>query len=353
MEIDSYQSIRSALKLYFAFGKQKNKKVEERRIRRKPLIIWSSSTSDLATMLTSAITIASTSLIIIGGFLLIITPSLMASVLAEERISTITTTSPPGTTATFDTTEASILSGIESASSQPSQPNVNLTEIPVSDVNGTYMNPNIGFQINLPTGWNGKEINFLVYSVIAAPGATNLLEQLALEEPSTYISIMGIDQEGINILENISELESLTGSVDGIEEETLLNDSSEPLATNTTAPFGENTISCTYLQPSIVIINGINAEERLGECMHEGGGGAGTNAKTKSYTFATQNNSLIVVGFYANSTGTYDLNLPLFEESARTISISQPADIATSEIYGRYQELVESQQLSNQTGGRM
>ena len=46
---------------------------------------------------------------------------------------------------------------------------------------------------------------------------------------------------------------------------------------------------------------------------------------------------------------TDDQNLPLFEESVKTINISRPADIAASEIYSRYKEIVESQ-LSNQTG---
>jgi hypothetical protein len=61
------------------------------------------------------------------------------------------------------------------------------------------------------------------------------------------------------------------------------------------------------------------------------------------------------LGFYGNSTSIYDQNLPLFEESVRTISISRPADIATSEIYNRYKALLEmeQQQLSNQTGGGM
>jgi hypothetical protein len=38
------------------------------------------------------------------------------------------------------------------------------------------------------------------------------------------------------------------------------------------------------------------------------------------------------------------------EEAVRTTSISRPADIATSEIYNRYKELLELQLLSNQTG---
>ncbi|MGH9925409.1 MAG: hypothetical protein ACREAS_01005 [Nitrososphaera sp.] len=329
---------------------------KDRGRRKKPLITWSgSSTCNRASLLTTTIIIALTTLLIIGGFVLINTPTLMASALFQEGITTIATTGAAATTANT-TTETSPAPGIESSSPQP---NLNFSEFPVSEVNGTYMNPNIGFQIDLPIGWKGIEINFLINSVIASPGETNLLEPLAFQEPSTFMTILGIDQEGFNILGNVSELIGLrggggggqAGAVGGGEEETLLPGSSDPLGTTTT-PFGNNTVSCTYLQPSFVIINGINAEERLGECIDEEGGG-GTNPKTKSYAFATQNNSLIVLGFYGNSTGTYDQNLPLFEESVRTINISRPADIATSEIYNRYKELVESQQLSNQTGGGM
>jgi len=223
------------------------------------------------------------------------------------------------------------------------------------------MNPNIGFQIDLPTGWEGTEINFLINSVIAAPGETNLLEPLAIQEASTFMTIQGIDQEGFNMLETvISELPALGGGGaggSGGQAETSLPQGtvSDPLGTTTTTtttPFGGGPVSCTFSQPSFVSINGINAEERVGECT-DGGGEGGTNApKTKSYTFATQDESLIVVGFFGNSTITYDQNLPLFEESVRTISISRPADIATSEIYNRYKELAEmQQQLSNQTSG--
>jgi hypothetical protein len=230
----------------------------------------------------------------------------------------------------------------------------------MTDVNGTYVNPNIGFQIDLPTGWKGLEINFLINSVFAVPGETNL-ELLKgeggvgedFQEPATFVTIMGIDQETFNTLESVFELPALGGGGVG-EEEVLPQESGDPLGTS---PFGDSTISCTFSQPSFVTINGINAEERAGECTDGAGGGAegggGTNAKTKSYAFATQDNSLIVVGFYANSTSTYDQNLPFFEESVRTISISRPADIATSDIYNRYKQLVEmqQQQLSNQTSG--
>jgi hypothetical protein len=302
--------------------------------------------------------------LITGGFILI-TPTLIAAAVAQEGNNN-TTTEGAATT-----TEGSL------------QPNQNFSEFPefdeefsqseedlssflssfMTEVNGTYMNPDIGFQIDLPAGWKGIEINFLINSVFAVPGETNLdlLEEGEdFQEPATFMTIQGIDQDSFNELESlVSELPALEegGGVGG-EEGTPLQGSGNPLGTTAT-PFGDNAVSCTFSQPSFVTINGINAEERVAECIDEEGGEelvAGvTNLKTKSYTFATQDNSLIVLGFYGNSTSIYDQNLPLFEESVRTISISRPADIATSEIYNRYKELLEMelQQLSNQTGGGM
>jgi hypothetical protein len=325
------------------------------RARKKPLITWSSTTMSILISFT----------LITGGFILI-TPTLITAALAQEGNNNTTT---EGSAAT--TTEAS------SSSLQPDQ---NFSEFPefdeefsqsedlssflssfMTEVNGTYMNPNIGFQIDLPVGWKGIEINFLINSVFAVPGETNLellTEGEDFQEPATFMTIQGIDQESFNELESLaSELPALAGGGGvGGEEGTPLQGSGNPLG-STASPFADNTISCTFSQPSFVTINGINAEERVAECIDEEEGGelvgGVTNLKTKSYTFATQDNSLIVLGFYGNSTSVYDQNLPLFEESVRTISISRPADIATSEIYNRYKELLEmeQQQLSNQTGG--
>ncbi len=317
------------------------------RARKKPLITWSSTSVSILISFT----------LITGGFILI-TPTLITAAVAQE-----------GNNNTTSEGSATIIEG-------SLQPDLNFSEIPefdefaqseedlssllssfMTEVNGTYMNPNIGFQLNLPAGWKGIEINFLINSVFAVPGETNLGllgEGEDFQEPATFMTIQGIDQESFNDLESlVSELPALEEGGGGVgdEEGTPLQGSGNPLGTTAT-PFGDNAVSCTFSQPSFVTINGINAEERLGECTDVGG--AGSNAKTKSYTFATQDNSLIVIGFYGNSTITYDQNLPLFEESVRTISISQPADIATSEIYNRYTELFEmeqQQQLSNQTGG--
>ncbi len=320
--------------------------------RRKPLG-WSSSCSSTNVSIIAL-------MLVTGGFVLV-SPMLMGAVLAQEG-NNITTGGPATITAT--TTEGSPPPGIEPSPQQ----DLNFSEFPefdefsqsddlssffssfMTEVNGTYINPNIGFQVDLPIGWKGIEINFLIKSVFAVPGGTNLelLEEEDFQEPATFMTIQGIDQESFNELESlVSELPALGegGEVGG----------GDPLGA-TTSPFGDNAVSCSYSQPSFVTINGINAEERVAECIDEEGEelvGGVTNLKTKSYAFTTQDNSLIVLGFYANSTGAYDQNLPLFEESVRTISISRPADIATSEIYNRYKELleVEQQQLSNQTGG--
>jgi hypothetical protein len=330
------------------------------RARKKPLNTWSSTSVSLLISFT----------LITGGFILI-TPTLITAAVAQEGNNNTTIEGSDSTT---------------EASSPSLQPDQNLSEFPefneeefspqseedlssffssfMTEVNGTYMNPNIGFQIDLPTGWEGIEINFLINSVFAVPGGTNLellTEGEDFQEPAAFMTILGIDQESFNELESLaSESPALgggEGGVGGEEEGTPLQGSGNPLGT-TTSPFADNAVSCTFSQPSFVTINGINAEERVAECIDEQEGGelvgGVTNLKTKSYAFATQDNSLIVVGFYGNSTSVYDQNLPLFEESIRTISISRPADIATSEIYNRYNELLEmeqqQQQLSNQTG---
>jgi hypothetical protein len=299
--------------------------------------------------------VASASIIIItltllaGGFVLLSPTPMTTTALAQEEENNTTLET---TTTTSDTT--TIMSNLnfsefpELNNSTQSDEFASLFSSFMTDVNGTYTNPDIGFQIDLPTGWKGKEINFLIKSVFAAPGEINLLELEGeyFQDLATFMTILGIDEGTFNMIEEFSKLPALEERGGG-EEETLLQ-GSDPLDTTTT-PFGNtDVLSCTFSQPSFVIINGINAEERSGECIDEEGGGI--NSKTKSYAFATQNNSLIVLGFYGNSTGAYDQNLPFFEESVKTINISRPADIAASEIYNRYKELVESQQLSNQTG---
>src|ERR671918_1028751 len=136
--------------------------------RKKPLLAWSSTCNSTIVSILISFTL------ITGGFILM-TPTLIAAALAQEGNNT---TSEGVAT----TTEGSL------------QPDQNFSEFPefdgefaqseedlssflssfMTEVNGTYMNPNIGFQINLPAGWKGIEINFLINSVFAVPGGTNL-----------------------------------------------------------------------------------------------------------------------------------------------------------------------------------
>ena len=315
------------------------------RRRKKPQIAWNSSSTHSGSSM-PAIIIGL--MLLTGSLVLIITPTLMTTTALAQ---------PDQNFSEFpefdDFSQSEDFTPFSSSSSSF-----------MTDVNGTYVNPNVGFQIDLPTGWKGVEINFLINSVFAVPGETNL-ELLKgggggvgedFQVPASFMTILGIDQETFNTLESIVSQFPALGGEAGMS---LPQDSSsDPLGTTATTPFGDSAVTCAFSQPSFVTINGINAEERVGECTDGAeGGGVGTNAKTKSYAFATQDNSLIVVGFFGNSTTIYDQNLPLFEESVRTISISQPADIATSDIYNRYKQFVEmqqQQQLSNQTdSGRM
>ena len=74
--------------------------------------------------------------------------------------------------------------GFESSPPSEFVPGGNFSELPdsdlapglappvnIPDINGTYVNPDVGFQVDLPRDWNGKEITFLLDMVVAAlPG---------------------------------------------------------------------------------------------------------------------------------------------------------------------------------------
>ena len=83
---------------------------------------------------------------------------------------------------------------------------------------------------------------------------------------------------------------------------------------------------------SIVTINGAMAEESMYDCTI--GGSAYT---TKAFAFATSDNILIVITFTGDAT-TFDKYLPEFENSVKTVEISNPIDITKSELYGKYKE---------------
>jgi hypothetical protein len=208
-------------------------------------------------------------------------------------------------------------------------------EIYFPDVKGTYINSDIGFQVDLPKDWKGKEIKFLNNMVFAAPQEINLDK---LEEPGTLMIISGIDQKYVDMLKDLTkqlptfEEEGGGSGLGGKGEEQGLLQGNNPM--NMPTPYS-NTESCNKFQTLPITINGISAEQLTAECVDE----KGTNIKAKSYAFATQDNSIISMAFVSNSTNEYNQYLPLFDESVKTLKITNPGNIATSEIYKKYKEL--------------
>lgn len=92
--------------------------------------------------------------------------------------------------------------------------------------------------------------------------------------------------------------------------------------------------TCNDFQTAPTTINGISAEQLTADCIDENG----KNIKAKLYAFATSDDSIILISFYSNSNIEYNQCLPLFEESVKTIKITNPGDIAKSEMYKKYKE---------------
>ena len=175
------------------------------------------------------------------------------------------------------------------------------------DINGTYLNPDVGLQVDLPQDWNGKEITFLLDMVVAAPPG---VEIESMEAAGTAMIIQVLDKEAFD------ELALMQGG--------------DPLAMQA----GEGD-QCKELPASFVTINGFKAEQRSGDCTGE----EGSNTKIKAYTFATADGTIVLLAFSSDSVNEYNQYLPQFEESVKTIKIENPGDIATSELYKRHNEL--------------
>lgn len=200
------------------------------------------------------------------------------------------------------------------------------------DVNGTYVNPELGLQIDLPTGWTGKEIPFIMNSVVASPQGVDLE---SVEEPGTAMTIQMINQETVNELANLAQSFGLEGA--GNESQMA----SDPLAIG-----GVEGQQCDELPPSFVTINGITAEQRSASCRDE----EGTTSNIRAYAFATADDTIVLLALVSNSTSEYDQYLPQFEESVKTVKISEPGDIAASELYRKHKEM-ERQKNNNITMG--
>lgn len=190
-------------------------------------------------------------------------------------------------------------------------------------VNGTYKNPDYGFEIAFPQGWVGTEFSGPFGKIVS----TGPFQLGTNPNGMSAMSIMFVDNRNNTALETISNL-------------------TNPLATASQGS-GSDSIAvprCKSLTFSPVTINGIKGEEGTYTCENiMPGTGQNSSVSAKGFTFATKDNSLILIS-YTGSQNLYEKELPKFEDSVKTFKINNPGDISTSETYKVYKKTL-SQQL--------
>ena len=186
------------------------------------------------------------------------------------------------------------------------------------NVSGTYDNPDFGFTIVFPAGWNGMEISseFGKFATVSAPDA-----QSDTHNPSV-MGVMFIDNRNNTALSFVSNATNL-----------IADPTSSDIGGVSQKP------ECKSTSVSQVTINGINGEERKITCTNMMG--LGGNANIKGYTFVTNDDSLLTVSFISPQ-DTYDKNLPKFDESVKTIKILNPGDLSNSATYNAYKNALRS-----------
>jgi hypothetical protein len=189
-------------------------------------------------------------------------------------------------------------------------------------VNGTYKNPDFGFEIALPQGWVGTEFSGPFGKIVS----TSPFQLGTNPNGLSAMSIMFVDNKNNTALATISNL-------------------TNPMEATTSQ--GSDSIEqprCKSLSFSPVTINGIKGEEGTYTCENiMPGTGQNASVRAKGFTFATKDNSLILISF-TGSQNLYEKELPKFEGSVKTVKINNPGDISTSETYKVYKKAL-SQQL--------
>jgi hypothetical protein len=200
-----------------------------------------------------------------------------------------------------------------------------LTELLASfkPVNGSYSNPDQGFEITFPQGWEGTEILVPFGKIVSVSPLAEALNATDMSKFSA-MSIVFVDNRNNTALSAISELSNPANN-----------------ATATQNAKYTEAEDCGSLVFSPVILDGIKGEQVTYSCEDiPMGAGSNTTAKTKGITLATNDDSLIFVSFSA-SPNVYDLDIPKFEQSLKTVKISNPGDILDSHTYQEYKKLLD------------
>ena len=188
----------------------------------------------------------------------------------------------------------------------------------VKRISDTYTNPDLGFTIVFPPGWNGSEISY-------GPGRS-----ASVISPETFDT--GIPSAiGVTFIDNRngSALSAISNATD-----TFADPSSSGMGGSSQEP------RCKSIEISNVDLNGINAEQRIFECPNLANMGGG-NATVKSCTLVTGDDSLVTVSFFS-SKEDYEKNLPVFDDAVKTIKLSNPGDISNSTTFNAYKNELDS-----------
>lgn len=202
----------------------------------------------------------------------------------------------------------------------------------VKPISGIYDNPSLGYRIELPPGWNGTEMNVLTHMVIAVPAGSgslfkNGLNPSGVEKNHTVMTIIGIDKKAFDTLKNIAQ--------------SILSGANISSMTNMLDQYKKDAKCNKIVAPAV--INGATGQQISYECQ-----GPLFAGKIRAYAFATKDDSLIQISFFGNSNSGFDKYLPQFEDSIKTLKISNPTDIQSSQIFQEYQKFAG---LDNQTAG--
>ena len=181
------------------------------------------------------------------------------------------------------------------------------------NVSGQYINPNLGFKIVFPEGWTGIETSLIVTMGQVSPSGVSpgdIPTQFRNQDAS--ISITGVP---IALMEMAMPLVSAFMTNDS----GLFGNSSMLDVMENVQQFA----GCEHISASILKLNGVIAEEKTDECTT-----LGIYTKSKSYTFTTEK-GLVMIAYSANSKKNYESNLAKFDESIKSLSVSQPTDFRT------------------------
>ncbi len=203
----------------------------------------------------------------------------------------------------------------------------------IKSVSGTYQNLAIGYSIQLPSEWNGTELNVMTNMVIATPKDSGSFGmntgQNNLEKHQAMMTVIGITRKTFDTLKNFTQ--------------TMMSSANSSSMMNMVNQYQKDA-KCAKSRDSFITINGVTGQQIAYECK-----GALFAGKIEGYVFATKDHSLIITSFFGNSTSGYDKYLPQFEQSVKTLKISNPANIERSPIFREYQNFT---QIHNQnTGG--